>query len=344
MLIAAGTAGVAEYAAAAQWCADLPERVRVALGLGRSTPALSTLRRAAGAVDPDVLDAVLSAWVATRAASGLEGHTARRVIAVDGKSARGAVADSGRCEHFLSAMDQASGAVLAQVRVDAATNEIAMFKALLDHLPLAGALITADALHTQVGHAHYLHRHGAQYLLVVKANQPRLHKRLAGLPWRDIPTAVTSADAAHGRIQERAVQITSLAGGIGFPHAKLALRIRRTRRQKRRRTTAKVGAGGHDASTEVVYAVTDLAWEDTTAEELAAMIRGHWGIENRVHWVRDVTFGEDASQTRTGTSVQVMTTIRNTAISLLRLVGHTNIAAATRRIHRHPERLLRLIQ
>lgn len=241
-------------------------------------------------------------------------------------------------------MDQASGAVLAQVRVDGATNEIAMFRALLDHLPLAGAVITADALHTQVGHARYLHRHGAHYVFTVKANQPRLHKQLAALPWKDIPTAVTSTDVAHGRIEQRCVQVTSLAGGIGFAHAKLALRICRTRRQKRRRGTTAASGARRAAGTEIVYAITDLTWEQTTPEELAAIIRGHWGIENRIHWVRDVTLGEDASQTRTGTSAQVMTTIRNTTISLLRLAGHTNIAAATRGIHRHPERFLRLIQ
>jgi predicted HNH restriction endonuclease len=101
----------------------------------------------------------------------------------------------------------------------------------------------------------------------------------------------------------------------------------------------------HDGkvATETVFAVTDLDFDQATPAQLAQIIRGHWTIENRVHHVRDVTFDEDRSQTRTAASAQVMATFRNVAISLHRLAGATTIAQATRAIMRHSERVLPLI-
>ena len=81
--------------------------------------------------------------------------------------------------------------------------------------------------------------------------------------------------------------------------------------------------------TEVVYAVTSLSVADAKPAQIAAWLRGHWAIENRLHWVRDVTYSEDHSQIRTEGGPQVMATLRNTGISILRLTGHTNIASAT---------------
>ena len=95
--------------------------------------------------------------------------------------------------------------------------------------------------------------------------------------------------------------------------------------------------------TETVYAVTNLDFDRVTPAQLAQIIRGHWSNENAVHHVRDTTFDEDRSQTRTGTCAQVMATFRNIAISLHRLAGATTIAQATRAIMRQPERVLSLI-
>ncbi len=95
--------------------------------------------------------------------------------------------------------------------------------------------------------------------------------------------------------------------------------------------------------TEIVYAITDLTSEQTSPDELADALRAHWGIENRLHWVRDVTYGEDLSQIRTGHGPVVMATLRNLAISLLRKAGATNIAAACRHLSRHPARVLPMI-
>ena len=95
--------------------------------------------------------------------------------------------------------------------------------------------------------------------------------------------------------------------------------------------------------TETVYAVTSLSITDAAPTQIASWLRGHWAIENRLHWVRDVTYAEDHSQIRSGNGPQVMATLRNTAIGLLRLDGHDNIAKALRHNARNPHRPVKLL-
>src|SRR4051812_6149349 len=127
-----------------------------------------------------------------------------------------------------------------------------------------------------------------------------------------------------GCAESRSITVIDLDGDPAaalFPHAARAIKVVRRRREQR---TGKI-------STEIVYAVTSLTYRQADPGLLAAWIQGHWGIENRVHYVRDVTQGEDASRIRTGTGPEVMAILRNTALNLHRLDGHTNIASAQRR-------------
>jgi len=328
--VCAMLAGARSFTAIAEWAADLTPAVRSGLGIGRVAPSETAIRRTLQAVDPELLDQAVSGWfTAARRKPG----EAWRVIALDGKTARGARLGDARAVHLLAAFDVADGAVLAQTVVDGKTNEITAFGPLLDRLDIAGAVITADALHTQHRHAEYLHHRGAHYLLTVKGNQPGLHRDLKKLPWKDIPAVDVTFDKGHGRIESRTVKLTEVAAGINFPHARLAIQITR-----RRRTLT--GAKRH---TETVYAITDLSYDQISAAQLAGMLRSHWTIENRLHWIRDVVFAEDLSQIRTGHGPAVMATLRNLAISIHRRNGATNIAAATRRISRHPSRVLPLL-
>ena len=194
-------------------------------------------------------------------------------------------------------------------------------------------LVTADAMHTQVRHATYLTGRGAHYLLTVKRNQPTLHRQLRDLPWARVPVADRTHHKGHGRLESRTVKLLDLRTGIGFPHARLAIQVTRRRRPPT----------GTNWRTETVYAVTDMTWEDIRADQIADAIRGHWTIENRLHWIRDVVFAEDHSQIRTGNGPAVMATLRNLAISIHRLNGATNIAAACRDLSRHPNRVLPLV-
>ena len=328
--VCAVLAGARTFIAIAEWAHDLTPAVHIRLGLGRKPPSESTIRRVLQAVDAEALDQAVSAWLVTRSAPSA---TASRMIAIDGKSARGARGPDGRAVHLLAAFDQVNGVVLGQTVVEGKTNEINAFAPLLDRIDITGAIITADALHTQHRHAHYLIGRGAHYVLTVKRNQPSLHRQLTALPWAQIPAVERTHDKGHGRIESRSLKLTAVPAGIGFPHAHLAIQLTRRRRSLTR-------GKWH---TETIYAITDLTWTQIRADHLAEAIRGHWSIENRLHWIRDVVFAEDHSQIRTGTGPAVMATLRNLALSQHRLTGATNIAAACRRLSRHPNRVLPLL-
>jgi predicted transposase YbfD/YdcC len=190
----------------------------------------------------------------------------------------------------------------------------------------------ADALHTQHDHAGFLIDRGADYLLVVKANQPALHAQLAGLPWRKIPVMDRTRDHGHGRVEVRTLKVAAVAG-LCFPHA--AQGIQATRRVR--------ASGSRRWRTVTVYAITSLALGTASPAQLASWLRGHWTIENRLHWVRDVTFSEDASHACTGSLPRVMASLRNLAIGALRLAGHPNLAAALRHTGRDPARPLTIL-
>lgn len=131
-----------------------------------------------------------------------------------------------------------------------------------------------------------------------------------------------TCDKGHGRIEHRTFHASSaLEGYLEFPYACQVLKIHRV-------TT---DLAGENRREETAYAVTSLDSENGPIETLADLNRGHWSIENRLHWVRDVTFDEDRSQVRTGSAPRVMATLRNLVISLLRLRGFTNIAEALRK-------------
>lgn len=243
--------------------------------------------------------------------------------------------------HLLAVIDQHSRDVLGQLAVDGKSSEINRFAPLLDTVTgvdLAGAVVTADALHTQREHVTDLHARGAHWVLTVKGNQPQLRRQLAGMPWRDIAEGHRSAETGHGRREIRVLKVVTIATGIEFPHARQAVQgTRRTRPISAR--TARKGRW----HTETVYAITDLAPHQARPDELATWIRGHWQIENSLHWIRDVTYAEDLSQIRTGAGPQTMATLRNLAISLHRLAGATNIAAALRHHARYASRPLQLL-
>jgi hypothetical protein len=162
--VCAVLAGARSYLAIAEWAHDLPVSARLRLGIGRRAPSESTIRRILQRVDLDALDATLSSWLASRVPPPQPGRM--RVVAVDGKTARGARSDDGAQVHLLAAFDPTSGVVLGQTQVDGKSNELTAFAPLLDRIDLTDVLLTADALHTQRGHAAYLHARGAHYLLI----------------------------------------------------------------------------------------------------------------------------------------------------------------------------------
>jgi predicted transposase YbfD/YdcC len=336
---AAVLAGARSIAAIGEWAADAPQPVRAALGTrcdpltGRwvwAVPTETTIRRTLGRVDPEALAAAIGAWLADRGQPGQR----RRAVAVDGKTLRGARrAADGRQAHLLAAMDHATRAVLAQRQVDGAPGEVPAFRPLLADLDLAGTVVTADALQTHPDAAEFLvTQKQAHYLLVVKANQPTLLDRCARLPWHHVPVLDRTRDRGHGRVELRTLKVVTVHH-FGFPHAAQVLQVTRKTRDLRDGNIRRW-------RTVVVYAVTSLAFAQASPARLADLIRGHWAIENGLHYVRDVTFAEDASRVRTGTAPQVMACLRNLVIGALSRAGPVNLAAALRQHARDPARPL----
>jgi predicted transposase YbfD/YdcC len=340
LLLALGAvlAGARSYAAIAEWAALAEQAVAVC----GPPPHASTIRRLLSRLDTAALEAALTSWVLARRpaaaappATGGPVAEGRAVLAIDGKTLRGARGGEGRQTKLVCVYDHAQQLVLTQTGV-VDGDEITAFTAALSTLPdLREVLITADALHCQRAHASWLHARGGHYLFTVKSNQPALRRALATLPWGQVPGS-RRRQLGHGRVESRSIKVVDLDGHPAqtlFPHAAQAIKVVRSRR----RTVT--GA----RSVEIVYAVTSLTYRQAHPGLLAGWIQGHWAIENAVHHVRDVTQGEDHSSVRAGAGPQVMAALRNTALNLNRLDGHTNIASAQRQASWRPRAALQTI-
>jgi predicted transposase YbfD/YdcC len=338
LLVAVGAAlaGARSYAAIAQW-AGCAEQAVAAYG---PPPHATTFGRVLAALDPVALQRALTGWVLARRSARQQPHTegaqargeARQVVAVDAKTLRGARDGRGGQTKLVAVFNHADRLVLSQAEVIGG-DELAAFAPVLDTLPdLGGIVVTADALHCQRAHANYLHDRDAHYLFTVKGNQPLLRRALARLPWAQAPGLI-DRHTGHGRVESRSIKVIDLEGtpeaGL-FPHGTRAIKVIRRRRRPGRRS----------GSVETVYAITSLGHRDADPRLLAGWIRSHWTIENSLHWVRDVTDGEDHSSVRTGHGPQVMAALRNTAINIIRLHGGTNIAAAHRGFSYQPADVL----
>ena len=252
------------------------------------------------------------------------------MIALDGKTVRGARTKTTTAPHLVAALDHSTGVVVGQLAVTAKSNEIPAVQRLLRLFDLNGVVVSVDAMHTQTDTAKQITGAGGDYVFTVKGNQPTLYRACKNLPWTGVPGHSVKTHG-HGRTVTRTIKVVSAPVWVEFADATQIAQLRRTVTKNGKRTV------------EVVYLITSADHRQAPPATLAAWVRGHWGIENRLHWVRDVTFDEDRSQVRTGNAPQVMATLRSTAISLLRLSGVENIAAGLRHHARDPETVLKLL-
>ena len=370
---AAVLSGADSTAAIAQYARTLTQPALAALGIRRNkrtatlvAPAYQTLRRAIRSVDAHTLDTAVTGWLHAQVSAErlCTGQLTRLVIALDGKTVRGAKDTDGNQLHLFAALVHGEATVIAQHPVDTKTNEISEFIPLLDqiaerhHSPdqhhhdthnddsssddssgsgsdevdaadaapgkLHGVIVTADALHTQRGHARYLRDEGGDYVLFAKGNQPKLFNALDELPWTTIEVGHTEEDNGHGRRDVRTLKVIDLTDPahahhrVRFPGARQAFLVERYRRFPDGTITA-----------AAILGITSLTPDQATPADLAEVIRGHWHIEV-LHHIRDVTFKEDASTIRAGAAARVMAIIRNLVISLLKRTGYNNIAEGRR--------------
>jgi predicted transposase YbfD/YdcC len=255
-------------------------------------------------------------------------------VACDGKYMRGARRPDGTTLILLSAATP-EGVALAQREIPAKTSEqpeiIPMLRELDEYYPLAGHVLTADALHTHTPLPDLARELGAGCVLTVKDNQPTLRALLENALWANAAVHVTR-DKGHGRSEVRSHLVMNAPEDVKalFPPAEQVSRVIRTR------TVTAWPSDGHTrarvtrTSSETVYLIITMTARQAAPAHIATYARQHWGIENRLHWVRDVTLGEDSCQVRTGSRPRVLTALRNLNTGLIRQAGLTETAATVR--------------
>ena len=325
--------GARSQSAIAEWGRNYGARWLARLGIkGRRGPSQPTLHRIFKGLDHQSLEQAVSGWVEQVVRAHPAPSATLEGLALDGKSLRGSAGQGARQSHLVSALSHRLGVVMGQLAVSDKSHELGHLEPLLAALVVDGRVVTCDALHTHADVAQKILDEGGDYLLPVKDNQPTLREDIE-LVFADAEKladtiTVTQITDQHGdRIETRRLQAsTALHGYTDFPGHQQVLELRRSVTNKR------TGATRH----EVVHGITSLSRERACAAQLLKLWREHWHIENKLHWVRDVTFDEDRSQVRVGHIPQVMAALRNTAISLLRIRGAENIAAACRRYAARP--------
>ena len=345
------------------WVAAAPQQVLAAAGCRRNAlgvhvpPHPDTIVRIFTALGAQALADHAGMVLASQADAGpvafpVAGPGWLPAIAVDGKAVRGAAGDDGQIPYLLAAATHATTAVLAETLIGPKTNEVPELAPLLRRLNeyycLAGHVITVDAGHTVRAHAAVICEElMAHYVMTVKCNTPSLYDALDALDWAAARVQHQAMEKRHGRLERRTIQVMDAPDHVKalFPHVRQAALIERyvTRTVRKRK---KHGRGYRKVtvhSAVAVFVITSLDSREAGPEHLAGYVRRHWTIENKVHYVRDVTYREDASRVRTGPRPRIMATLRNLAIGLIRQAGYTKIAATIRKIKYDPALLLAVL-
>lgn len=356
---AAVLAGQVDLVGICDWISHAGQEVLAALGVrprrrGRyMAPHPDTVERVFTALGAQGLADGVGAFLARGAGLGpvsfpVAGPGWLPAIAVDGKAMRGAIGPDGQIPYLLAAATHGQSVVIGERLVGAKSNEVPQFAPLIRGLAgwVTGCVFTMDAGHTVRAHATFLVEEiGAHYVMIVKGNTPGLYARLDALDWSSVPIGHVMVDVGHGRRERRTIQVMDAPADLGFPYCAQVFLVERytTRTVRRRRRGGRKFRTVRVQTAVAVLGITSLSSREAAPEHLAGYVRGHWSIENKIHWVRDVTLREDASQVRTGSRPRIMATLRNFAIGLIRQAGYTKIAATIRRIRNDPRLLLTIL-
>jgi predicted transposase YbfD/YdcC len=257
-------------------------------------------------------------------------------LAMDGKTLRGTrIADQQRSDHVLSVYDGQNQRVVAQEAVDTKENEIVAAPKALEQVPLAGKIVTGDAMHTQRAISAYIVERGGDYLWPVKENQERLYQDIQCLFSPDKPKpgfgkivvdfqGTEKVNCGHGRIEKRYLQTSAMLNDyLDWPG------IGQVYRLERKFTWVRQGKV-YKTSCEVEFGITSLSRENASPERVLTMRRKHWLIETGLHYRRDVTFHEDTTRMTKGVAGRILAIVHNLVLGLLKMAGFTNAAQGRR--------------
>jgi len=308
--IGASLCGAQSFTDFALWGRCQHAWLKTWLQLPHGIPSHDTFNRVFGLLDPALVRDVFIAWT-----QSLRRSVAGEVVAIDGKTLRGSATAAHGPLHLVNVWASANRLVLGQWKVADHSNEITAIPALLRALELAGCTVTVDALNCQKNVTKEISEADADYVLALKANHGTLHDEVttflvdaAARDWRDVPHQFhQTVEKAHGRLETRRYWITEaidwLADKAEWEKLRSVAVVEATREVR------------GQISTERRYYLTSLPAD---AVRLAGAVRGHWEVENCVHWVLDVQLGEDANGVRQTNAVQNLATLRAITLNILR--------------------------
>ena len=352
LLVLAKLAGETSLSGATDWVRHRAAALADRFGLRRkSMPCQMTYCNVLARVDAKQLDDILATffvrWEAEQRCGAEpsrlhtpQGKADHAHLAIDGKTLR-ATASQPHPVHQLSCYEVATGIVLWHCNVREKENEISALKPLVTPHLIKGRIFTLDAMHTQRELCAQIHRFGGDYILIAKDNQPTLHEDIADLfedrmPDRRRWKQAETWDKGHGRLEHRHITCSPDLNdwfGKQWEGIEQVFRLERTAR------ILKTNQTPH----EVVYGLSSIAMRQAPPQRLLSLIRDHWAIENKLHYRRDGSLGEDACQTRTGPVPSLLAQLNSAVLSFMDRAGVRNVARQMRYFDAHPEQALALV-
>jgi len=344
LMILAKLGGEDKPSGMTDWVAERKEQLVVLKILDRDmVPCHMTYRRVLqDVVDAQEFDALISEYHRLRLREEQE-----IVLTMDGKTLRGTIPfGKMRGTHLLTVYIPKQGLVLVQVQVDQKENEIVVAPHVLSQVNLCGAILIGDAMHTQRAASQQIVEAGGHYVWFVKDNQSRTRwaieklfvhevcKLKQGAPLSKDVQMASRVSKGHGRIEMRTLLAsTALNDYLDWPHVAQVFRLERT--------VWHIRYGGK--TRVIVYGITDLTPQNADPARLLALTREYWGIENGLHYRRDVTLHEDATRLTVGLSGHMMAILNNLVLGLCLQYDPKNIAHARRHFCAQPDKALKLI-
>jgi predicted transposase YbfD/YdcC len=328
--VLAKLAGYCTLRDVAEWAQLRQEHLVPLLGLPRATlPHPTTWSRVfARGLDPAELDQRSAAFFQRQFAPGPSPPGGVQ-LTIDGKTLRGTIpTGSTHGVHLVAAYLPGQGVVVAQLAVSRKANELTVVPQLLAQIDLQGLIVTGDAMFAQRNLSIQVVEGGGEYIWTVKGNQATLRDDIAWL-FAPLRTGERAAEfdwriarevrKGHGRLEEREITVSrALRGYSDWPYLEQVFQLRVVRTE------------GGKTKESVRYGVTSLTAEEASPRRILELVDGHWGIEGGLHQRRDVTLEEDRSQVRLGHAPQVLASVNNIVVGLVRQAGRTNLAEVQR--------------